>query len=42
MQAALRESEELLRMATWAGKMFAYEWDAATDRIVLSEGVPRS
>ncbi len=38
-EAALRESEERFRMAVQAGKMFAYEWDAATDRIVRSEGV---
>jgi PAS domain S-box-containing protein len=38
-EAALRESEERLRMAVRAGKMFAYEWDATTDEIVRSEGV---
>jgi PAS domain S-box-containing protein len=37
-EAALRESEERLRMATQAGKMFAYEWNAATDKIAHSEG----
>ena len=36
---ALRESEELLHMAADAGKMVAYEWDAATDKIVRSNGV---
>jgi PAS domain S-box-containing protein len=36
---ALRESEELLHMAAQAGRMLAYEWDAATDKIVRSEGV---
>jgi PAS domain S-box-containing protein len=36
---ALRESEERLRMAAQAGRMLAYEWDAATDVIVRSEGV---
>ena len=35
-EEALRESEELLRMAVQAGKMFAYSWDAKTDNIVLS------
>jgi PAS domain S-box-containing protein len=33
---ALRKSEERLRLAVQAGKMFAYEWDAATDLIVRS------
>jgi len=33
---ALRKSEERLRLAVQAGKMFAYEWDAATDVIVRS------
>jgi PAS domain S-box-containing protein len=35
-EQALRESEERFRLATHAGKMFAYEWDAATDVIVRS------
>ena len=35
-EEALRESEELLRMAVQAGKMFAYSWDAKTDSVVLS------
>jgi PAS domain S-box-containing protein len=35
-EAALRKSEERFRLATQAGKMFAYEWDAATDVIVRS------
>src|SRR6516225_2064922 len=30
-EAVLRESEERFRLAAQAGKMFAYEWDAATD-----------
>lgn len=34
---SLRESEERFRLAAQAGKMFAYEWDAATDVIVRSE-----
>jgi len=33
---ALRKSEERFRLAAQAGKMFAYEWDAATDLIVRS------
>jgi PAS domain S-box-containing protein len=32
----LRESEQRFRLAAYAGKMFSYEWDAATDAIVLS------
>ena len=32
----LRESEERLRMAAQAGRMYAYEWDVATDRVVRS------
>jgi len=35
-EEAVRTSEERLRLATLAGKMFAYEWDAATDVIVRS------
>ncbi|HWY58619.1 MAG TPA: PAS domain S-box protein [Terriglobales bacterium] len=35
-EQALRESEERFRLAAQAGKMFAYEWDAATDAIVRS------
>ena len=32
-EEALRESEERLRLAAQVGRMFAYSWDAATDRI---------
>ncbi len=32
----IRESDERFRLAAQAGKMFAYEWDAATDVIVRS------
>jgi len=32
----LRESDQRLRLAALAGKMFAYEWDAATDVIMRS------
>jgi PAS domain S-box-containing protein len=35
-EEALRQSEERLRLAVQAGKMFAYEWDATSDRIVRS------
>ena len=35
-EAALRESEERLRLAAQAGRMYAYEWDATTDLIVRS------
>jgi PAS domain S-box-containing protein len=36
-QDALQESEARLRLATRAGKMYAFEWDAATDVVVRSE-----
>ena len=35
-EKALRESEERFRLAAQAGKMFAYEWDIATDVIERS------
>jgi signal transduction histidine kinase len=35
-EEALRESEERLRLAAQAGRMYAYEWDATTDLIVRS------
>jgi PAS domain S-box-containing protein len=35
-EAVLRESEERFRLAAQAGKMFAYEWDVATDLVVRS------
>ena len=35
-EQALRESEERLRLAAQAGKMYAFEWDAATDQVLLS------
>ena len=35
-QEALRESEERLRLAAQAGRMYAYEWDRTTDVIVRS------
>jgi PAS domain S-box-containing protein len=37
-EKALTSSEERLLLATQAGKMFAYEWDASTDVLVRSEG----
>src|SRR5882672_7920189 len=37
MEVSLRESEERLRLAVQAGKMFAFDWDVATDVIVRSE-----
>jgi PAS domain S-box-containing protein len=38
-ERALRESEERLRLATQVGRMYAYEWDAATDVVVRSAQV---
>ena len=35
-EEALHESEELLRLAVQAGKMFAYSWDVKSDKIVRS------
>jgi len=35
-EEALRESEERLRLAVQAGRMYAFEWDTATDVIVRS------
>jgi len=35
-EEALRESEERFQLAVRAGKMFAYEWEAATDKMVRS------
>jgi PAS domain S-box-containing protein len=37
MEVALRESEERLRLAAQVGRMFAYDWDVATDVTVRSE-----
>lgn len=33
----LKESEERFRLAAQAGKIYAYEWDVATDRVTRSE-----
>src|SRR5215471_2624856 len=38
-EQVLLESEELFRLALQAGKMYAYEWDVATDRVVRSGDV---
>ncbi len=35
-EEALRESEERFRLAAQAGKMYAYEWDVASDRVLRS------
>jgi len=35
-EEALRESEERLRLAVQAGRMYAFEWDPATDKMVFS------
>jgi PAS domain S-box-containing protein len=36
VEQSVRESEERFRLAAHAGKMFAYEWDAATDKVARS------
>jgi len=36
-EKALRESEERFRLAAQAGRMYAFDWDVATDVIVRSE-----
>lgn len=36
IEEALRESEERLRLAVRAGRMYAFEWDTATDVIIRS------
>lgn len=38
-EVQLRESERRFRLAAQAGKMFAYEWDVATDVVVRSGDV---
>jgi len=35
-EQTLRESEQRLRLATQAGRMYAYDWDAATNVVVRS------
>src|SRR5258705_11282564 len=37
IEEALRKSEERFRLAAHAGRMYAYEWDGATDIVVRSE-----
>jgi len=36
-EESLRKSEQRFRLATQAGKMYAYEWDVASDMVVRSE-----
>ena len=36
-EEALHESEERFRLASQAAKMYAYEWDVPTDKVVRSE-----
>jgi PAS domain S-box-containing protein len=36
-EEALRASEERFRLAAQAAKMYAYEWDVSTDKVVRSE-----
>ena len=38
VENALQKSDERFRLAAQAGKMFAYEWDVATDIVVRSAG----
>ena len=40
-EEGLRESEERLRLAAQVGKMYAYDWDVATDVIIRSEEATR-
>jgi PAS domain S-box-containing protein len=40
MEESLRKSEERFRLAAQAEKMYAYEWDVATDVIVRSGDAP--
>ena len=37
IEEALQTSEERFRLAAQAGKMYAYEWDVATDKVMRSE-----
>ena len=37
VEEALRKSEERFRLAAKAGRMYAYEWDVATDIVMRSE-----
>jgi PAS domain S-box-containing protein len=38
MEDALRDSEQRFRLAAYAGKMFSYEWVAASDDVVACSG----
>ena len=40
-EEALRESEERFRLAAWAGRMYAFDWDVITDVIVRSDDSTR-
>jgi PAS domain S-box-containing protein len=40
-EEALRDGEERLRLAVQAGKMYAFDWDVATDAIIRSEDAAR-
>jgi len=40
VEHALREGEERLRLAAQAGKMYAFEWDMATDDVIRSGECP--
>lgn len=40
-EEGLRESEERLRLAAQVGKMYAYDWDVATDVVIRSEEATR-
>jgi len=40
-EQALRESEERLRLAAQVGKIYAFDWDVATDVIIRSEASTR-
>jgi PAS domain S-box-containing protein len=35
VELALRQNEERLRLAARAGKMYGYDWDVATDEVIL-------
>jgi PAS domain S-box-containing protein len=39
VEEALRESNERLRLAIQTGKMYAFDWDVATDVIIRSEDI---
>ncbi len=39
VEEALRENEERLRLAAEAGRIYAFEWNVATDAVVRSPEV---